>query len=25
MLYPLLLGSLCAAAGFGLFRRGDLP
>ena len=23
--YPLLVGSLCAVAGYALFRRSDLP
>jgi ABC-2 type transport system permease protein len=25
LLYPVAVGSLCAALGFQLFRRGDLP
>ncbi len=25
VLYPMLLGSLCAAIGYGIFKRGDLP
>ncbi|MCW8836480.1 MAG: ABC transporter permease [Rhodospirillales bacterium] len=25
IVYPLLLGTACAAAGYGVFRRGDLP
>jgi ABC-2 type transport system permease protein len=25
LLYPMILGTLCAAAGFFLFKRGDLP